>query len=224
MKNIKGITLIALVITIIVLIILAGVAISLSIGENGIFNKAKYASEEYSNEQAREETEIAKLTNEINSSVNSSRYNETNSSQPTGIRTDAYIRNEKTTTTAYSGVTSMTSGGFTKTTDENNNISEYLSYSDTDGYTVLKSGWYYIDMNTTTQSSSGGTALYVYFAMNNVGLSRCVAWASGSGITDHNSNSFPVYLKENDKIYFSATSTGTTATSKTMTVTCYPMF
>lgn len=59
MKNIKGITLIALVITIVVLIIIAGVAISLSIGENGIFNKAKYASQEYANEQAREEKEIS---------------------------------------------------------------------------------------------------------------------------------------------------------------------
>jgi len=65
MKNVKGITLIALVITIVVLIILAGVAISLSIGENGIFNKAKYVTEEYSNAQDYEETEIAKLTNEI---------------------------------------------------------------------------------------------------------------------------------------------------------------
>ena len=60
MKRNKGITLIALVITIVVLIILAGVAISLSIGENGIFNKAEYA-----NEQAREETEIGKISNDI---------------------------------------------------------------------------------------------------------------------------------------------------------------
>ena len=43
MKKEKGITLVALVITIVVLIILAGVAINLSLGENGIFNKAKEA-------------------------------------------------------------------------------------------------------------------------------------------------------------------------------------
>ena len=40
MKNQKGITLIALVITIIVLLILAGVAIAMLSGENGILNKA----------------------------------------------------------------------------------------------------------------------------------------------------------------------------------------
>lgn len=39
-RNIKGITLIALVVTIIVLLILAGVAINLSIGNNGLFTRA----------------------------------------------------------------------------------------------------------------------------------------------------------------------------------------
>ena len=42
-KSVKGITLIALVVTIIVLLILAGVAISLTIGNNGIFTRAQIA-------------------------------------------------------------------------------------------------------------------------------------------------------------------------------------
>ena len=42
-KREKGITLVALVITIVVLIILAGIAISMTVGENGIFIKAKEA-------------------------------------------------------------------------------------------------------------------------------------------------------------------------------------
>lgn len=41
MKNNKGITLIALVITIIVLLILAGVSISTLIGNNGILTQAQ---------------------------------------------------------------------------------------------------------------------------------------------------------------------------------------
>ena len=40
MKRNQGITLIALVITIVVLIILASVAINMTIGENGIFTRA----------------------------------------------------------------------------------------------------------------------------------------------------------------------------------------
>ncbi len=43
----SGITLISLVITIIILIILAGVSISLVLGENGLFTKAKNAAENY---------------------------------------------------------------------------------------------------------------------------------------------------------------------------------
>ena len=39
-EKIKGITLVALVVTIIVLLILAGVAINFTIGEDGIFRKA----------------------------------------------------------------------------------------------------------------------------------------------------------------------------------------
>ena len=46
MRGIKGITLIALVITIIVLLILAGISISTLTGENGILVKSKTAKEE----------------------------------------------------------------------------------------------------------------------------------------------------------------------------------
>lgn len=44
MKNNKGITLIALVVTIIVLLILAGVSIAMLTGQNGILNRASNAS------------------------------------------------------------------------------------------------------------------------------------------------------------------------------------
>ena len=46
MKNNKGITLIALVVTIIVLLILAGVSIAMLTGQNGILNRASQASYE----------------------------------------------------------------------------------------------------------------------------------------------------------------------------------
>ena len=45
MKRDQGITLISLVVTIIILIILAGVSINLILGQNGIINKAKEAKE-----------------------------------------------------------------------------------------------------------------------------------------------------------------------------------
>ena len=44
-QNNKGITLIALVVTIVVLLILAGITITAVIGDNGLINRAKTAAE-----------------------------------------------------------------------------------------------------------------------------------------------------------------------------------
>ena len=54
MLNNKGITLIALVITIIVLLILAGVSIAMLTGQNGILNQATNAKTETANAEAEE--------------------------------------------------------------------------------------------------------------------------------------------------------------------------
>ena len=64
-KNSKAITLIALVITIVVLIILAGVTINLTLSQNGIFNKAKDARELYINAQEDEQEKINEITEQI---------------------------------------------------------------------------------------------------------------------------------------------------------------
>lgn len=54
----SAITLIALVITIIVLLILSGVTLNMIIGENGILGKAKNAKEKYNYSQAKEKLQI----------------------------------------------------------------------------------------------------------------------------------------------------------------------
>ncbi len=65
-KSNKGITLVALVITIIVLLILAGVSISLVVGDNGIMTRAKTAGEETNTSDAVESFKlaVASLTSE----------------------------------------------------------------------------------------------------------------------------------------------------------------
>ena len=78
-KEKKGITLIALVITIILLLILAGVAIGQLTG-NGLFEKVKDAEQRYKNAQSKEELELAKMTNQIDTisrRSDSSTYKET---------------------------------------------------------------------------------------------------------------------------------------------------
>ena len=62
MKSQKGITLIALVITIIVLLILAGVAIAMLTGENGILKKATNATDATGQAEANEAVQQNTIT------------------------------------------------------------------------------------------------------------------------------------------------------------------
>ena len=59
MKNQKGITLVALVITIIVLLILAGVSISLVVGNNGVLTQASNAVIENTKAAAKQDIKMA---------------------------------------------------------------------------------------------------------------------------------------------------------------------
>ena len=59
MKNQKGITLVALVITIIVLLILAGVSISLVLGQNGVLTQASNAVIKNAAATAKQEVQMA---------------------------------------------------------------------------------------------------------------------------------------------------------------------
>ena len=65
MKNQRGITLISLVITIVILIILAGVAINMSLGENGIFKKAQEAKKMQTIATAKEQIGLEILEAQI---------------------------------------------------------------------------------------------------------------------------------------------------------------
>ena len=68
-KNENAITLIALVITIIVLLILAGVSISMLTGDNGILTQAKEAKEKTEEAKRKEEQQLQSLLNKITSEV-----------------------------------------------------------------------------------------------------------------------------------------------------------
>ena len=54
----KGITLIALVVTIIILLILAGVTLNIALSDNGLFSKAKKAADDYNQKSIEEELQI----------------------------------------------------------------------------------------------------------------------------------------------------------------------
>lgn len=71
LKNQRGITLVALVITIIILIILATVAISFAFGNNGLINRAEDATEYYANDTAYTDDSITNVEKYLDNYLNS---------------------------------------------------------------------------------------------------------------------------------------------------------
>lgn len=70
MKEQKGITLVALVITIIILLILAGIAIASITNDNGLFNRAKQAKNNTVNSQQAENAAINSYNTAIDDALN----------------------------------------------------------------------------------------------------------------------------------------------------------
>ena len=65
-KEKKGITLIALAVTIVVILILAAVTIGAVFSDDGIINKAKEAANAMNNAVANDQTSLNELFNELN--------------------------------------------------------------------------------------------------------------------------------------------------------------
>ena len=70
MREEKGITLVALVVTIIVLLILAGVTITLALSQNGIIQRAKDAGESWNQGVANETNAMSNFTEYVNGIYN----------------------------------------------------------------------------------------------------------------------------------------------------------
>lgn len=112
MKKEKGITLIALVITIIVLIILAGVSINLVLGDNGIITKAKWAKKTYGEEAVRE-----KVTLILGEYITEE--NETNQNLHTYLEQQATAGKIESTEENQDGTQSVVVDDYIVTIDEN---------------------------------------------------------------------------------------------------------
>ena len=69
-KSTKGITLIALVVTIVVLLILAGITITMVLGEDGILSQAKLAAQKTKEAEEQQAKDLDSLVGMINEAVN----------------------------------------------------------------------------------------------------------------------------------------------------------
>ena len=82
LKNGYGITLIALVVTIVVLLILAGISVSMLTGQNGILNRASEAKEKTSSSQKQEKTNLANMEELINEKIAGKSIEQVNDDNP----------------------------------------------------------------------------------------------------------------------------------------------
>ncbi len=82
LKNGYGITLIALVVTIVVLLILAGISVSMLTGQNGILNRASEAKEKTSSGQKQEKTNLANMEELINEKIAGKSIEQVNDDNP----------------------------------------------------------------------------------------------------------------------------------------------
>ena len=65
----RGITLIALVVTIVILLILAGVTLNIALSDNGLFSKTKEAAKKYQTESEREALEMSIMSYKLGSNT-----------------------------------------------------------------------------------------------------------------------------------------------------------
>ena len=84
----KGITLIALVVTIIVLIILAGVSITMLVGDNGIVTQAQRAKQETEQAEKQEKEYMGKLEDEMNEYITGIEVEQVTDVQPGALEVD----------------------------------------------------------------------------------------------------------------------------------------
>ena len=134
-KEEKGITLIALVVTIIVLIILAGVSINLVFGNLGIVTKAKEAKRMQEQAELNEQIALGELSNEIDKTINGKG---TPTDSPTGMPTIKELRDSgefmKKETTAIDSDKNLIKipQGFKVAKDSGINVTEGVVIEDKD--------------------------------------------------------------------------------------------
>ena len=114
LKNNRGITLIALVITIIVLLILAGVSIAMLTGDNGILNQATDARDDTKAAEIREKVEMA--VQAAYAAQLAANPTSTAELQPTAVA-GQYDSDNGTTGTTFNSVASSDPAAWTATID-----------------------------------------------------------------------------------------------------------
>lgn len=113
-RGTKGITLIALVVTIVILLILSGVTLNLIFGTNGVVKKAKEAADKTNQSAIDEQEKLNNLDKEIENIINNK--NDSTIPDRTGLNIGDYIEYIPDEVEDYTDLTTFNTGS-----DKNNN-------------------------------------------------------------------------------------------------------
>ena len=127
LKDEKGITLVALVVTIVVLLILAGVTITMLFGENGIIKKAQEAKEATERDQQEIEQGLQDLNDQMDTILNGNSGSGTGDADPTKVANNigSVISETENTdlTDAYNNKITIPAGFHIVSTSEDSTVS-----------------------------------------------------------------------------------------------------
>lgn len=217
-----GVTLVALVITIIILLILAGIVINNALSDNGIIKRAQLTKNETEDAINEEEiglqyyqNEIDKRTNNSNETVTISKQeyedlkNKVDNLAPKSINENS---NLMTSINENLNIGTLTLKDFTNTFSTN--FTEYFSYDNTTGeITCIKDGWFCIFQKVDLLCrSSTWTTTALRFYVNDIEISIVQVIAEGAkSATDNDSSSSTIYLKKGDILKFRKITSNTAA-------------
>ena len=126
--NSRGITLVALVVTIVVLLILAGVTITMLFGENGIIKKAQEAKEATERDQQETQQGMQDLNDQMSTILNGN-----DGARPVDVATLTTFVTENTEAVDINGNKIVVPEGFKVLTSEGTTVQEGIVIQDEDG-------------------------------------------------------------------------------------------
>ena len=185
MRNIKGkrgITLIALAVTIVVILILAGVTIDVVFSDDGIINKAKEAANRMNNLVKEDEAELNELLNELNETMDSNwnsniEIPDPEPDLPTNIEDVTEIQEETVQVEDEYGNKVTIPKGFEVVEEEGTTVPEGIVIQDRDGnqFVWIPVGRVYKD-NTGTNYSDIQLGRYTFNTSNGTPTLRQAAY------------------------------------------------
>ena len=226
----KGITLVGLVVTIVIMLILSGVTISLTIGENGIIRQAVEAGKKQKEAEEKEKNALDELyssmlvaTNENSQITISMKDLTTLIEQKVEDKTTQLVEDVKTLKNQLNGrcnpklLTTITlpstesnsrevgqyyanTTSYTKKNSED--FTSYLSYDEAKGWKVLRSGNYNISNSFVGYFSGGEASIMNVLKIDGKGINLSSGSLRQDNIIDSDLGHITVYLEEGTIINF----------------------